>query len=333
MSTGMVDVDISDSSVKYAPSNGWADEGFSAQQGNTTCKRATVPGAKATVSFTGSGITVYGTIPPLQFNDTAEVSTYTLDEDPSSEFQYQAEQDPTNIKHYVSFYQNLAIPYGNHTLTVKHVSGLFYLDYFQVSVQPPGESPGHFELGASSEGRTQPVKPGAIVGAVIGGLALIAAVIITLYYLYKRTEWWTLKNGKPYPKTGSNPTNSSQSDLHLTQNAQPQPSSQAPAPAPLIYVLSTSNATHGAPTMAQFHPVTLHPGSSHVPFGHSDMPYTAERRPHTPPDSHTHDHDEDWQPPAFMKSTLPDSVTQVPPEDQPTSQPPPYSISTDPGNS
>ncbi|KAF5321664.1 hypothetical protein D9619_000076 [Psilocybe cf. subviscida] len=204
-----VKIDDSDPSITWSGS--WERAGNSNEY-NHTCSGSKNVGDTAIVTFTGTSITVYGTIVGPGNTPT---STYTLDDGPLSP---SFRPDPPPGKLYgQAFFASPTLPYGTHKLnitdTTNTVTGL-WLDYFIVTTavnanttlnssssipQPTG--------GTSPTPKAHPSSWIIAVSVVVGGCALLAALALAIYIARRRR----LKKN----------------EVHVTQTAEPFPSQQS----------------------------------------------------------------------------------------------------------
>ncbi|PPR06925.1 LOW QUALITY PROTEIN: hypothetical protein CVT26_004112 [Gymnopilus dilepis] len=127
-------IDDRDPSVQYSP--GWAKHGVASEY-NSTTSLATSPGLTASLTFTETGIMVFGTIPPTA-TGISPVSSYVVDNSlPQNYTGIQLHQPMLHVQ----FFQNLTLPYGKHSLEITDVGtadSFLYLDYFViVGIVPP----------------------------------------------------------------------------------------------------------------------------------------------------------------------------------------------------
>ncbi|KAG9217675.1 hypothetical protein CCMSSC00406_0003636 [Pleurotus cornucopiae] len=135
MSTRTLIVDDADTQIQYSP--GWRPTGSPNEYKRTTSFTST-QGASFTLNFTGTSVTVYGTLDVTTFPNT----TYVLDGGnpfpffgkPKSAIQYQQ-----------VFYASPPLPYRGHTLvgSCADEGGRVILDYFVVEIPqgvPPSQS-------------------------------------------------------------------------------------------------------------------------------------------------------------------------------------------------
>jgi len=175
--------------IFYSPNSSWTRGGNTADfDGTSTLTHAT--GASATLTFTGTGISVWGTIQLLQPNTTTYVvSSYSVDGGPTTIFNatetagYQFQQ-----KLFQSATLNDSAP---HTIVVTLVNnGTFFIDYFLVI--PAGatstSAPSSNTAGAGDQSHSSRVPLGPAVGGTLGGLALLIIAILAFLLCYKRRK-------------------------------------------------------------------------------------------------------------------------------------------------
>ncbi|KAF5376120.1 hypothetical protein D9615_007671 [Tricholomella constricta] len=204
-------IDDTDAMVKY--SGYWFVAGV--LEGNQATSHGTQnKGATALLTFTGTAISVYGTITEAHQDVSSRVSTYSIDGAGLTTF---TSPQPKSILYKQLFFQSPQLPHGQHTLVVTAGTGdaPFWLDYFEVYnpsastrtyrhgstfISPPSSEP-------SDPSTNHPVQlasktsshAGAIAGGVIGGLAALG-VLITFLIIRRRR-----KSPAAYIPTAPNP--------------------------------------------------------------------------------------------------------------------------------
>ncbi|KAF9477149.1 hypothetical protein BDN70DRAFT_995147 [Pholiota conissans] len=158
-------LDDRDSSINYVGQ--WVQGGLRSSEYQATTMHCIAPasGTSATLSFVGTGVAVYGTV----LGNDIQASSYKVDD-----------SDPINFKSNNSsamrfLQQFFSIPEGNlsnnsHTLVITPVKGTLSLDFMTVHMlslfsNAPSPPPPHNN------------NIGLIVGAVVGALGLICAVV------------------------------------------------------------------------------------------------------------------------------------------------------------
>ncbi|PPQ71272.1 hypothetical protein CVT26_012043 [Gymnopilus dilepis] len=190
MSTTTVTVDDHDAPLVY--SGTWlsfhSDEEY---MGASTW--TSTAGSTATLTFTGTSISVYGTVGILGVNGTIDrsESSYAIDNETVHEWYF------ASPKQQLQFQTNMwgrdDMPMGQHTLKITNVKGSPYLDYFKVTT--PGSAKdvvGSATISSTSTSAisttasstaTEAISSGAIrhksaapviAGAVVASLALLA---------------------------------------------------------------------------------------------------------------------------------------------------------------
>ncbi|PPQ76284.1 hypothetical protein CVT26_009679 [Gymnopilus dilepis] len=132
-------IDDQDPTVNY--SGAWGKAGGPNElDGTTTWTHAS--GATATLHFSGTGISVFGTIPNIG-RGTSPSSSYSIDGSTSGSFTGTQRSD---VQYKVVFFQSSTLSAGDHTLVVTNVgnaTGLLYIDFFQIVENDPSTpSPG-----------------------------------------------------------------------------------------------------------------------------------------------------------------------------------------------
>ncbi|KDQ23740.1 hypothetical protein PLEOSDRAFT_1108226 [Pleurotus ostreatus PC15] len=211
MSTRTLIVDDEDTQIQYSP--GWRPTGSPNEYKRTTSFTST-QGASFTLNFTGTSVTVYGTLDVTTFPNT----TYVLDGGdpfpffgiPKSAIQYQQ-----------VFYASPPLPYRGHTLvgSCADEGGRVILDYFVVEI-PQGVPPSPSSPCSQSLPCVTNSKPTIITGAVLGGLLLVMTTL-ALYLWHQQTRGVRTKlpsatelNTQIHPFEASDMPSSSSNTLH-----------------------------------------------------------------------------------------------------------------------
>ncbi|KAF5360865.1 hypothetical protein D9756_004940 [Leucocoprinus leucothites] len=167
--------------------------------GTTTV--AEVAGAAANITFTGSDITVLGTISPIQYRQPPSV-TFTLDETSPYTFQPAANND-SQPQYNVTFYQSSGqLGTAPHTLRIVTKSaGAFWLDCIVIrgsptvlSVAPTSSTA---DTASTSQGTPAPKLPnstatsasshGAVIASgILGGVLFLGLLFGSLYFFHHR---------------------------------------------------------------------------------------------------------------------------------------------------
>ncbi|KAI0636977.1 hypothetical protein C8Q77DRAFT_1095414 [Trametes polyzona] len=212
--------------IKYlepspAPSSGpaWSFDQSSPLFGavyNSTLSRCNTSGASVVFSFHGSNVLAFGSVIDSNGGDPP-ASTYSVDGGPPTPF---TAPQTTGRMDAVQFFASGPLPLTNHTLTINITKASsaapYYLDYVQFSIDvlplssasDPGTTPVPSSTvtsvqiplantlsgtdsatpSPSSDGReTKPMAPtGAIVGGVVGGIAVICLIIAALHWRHTR---------------------------------------------------------------------------------------------------------------------------------------------------
>ncbi|KAF8064018.1 hypothetical protein FPV67DRAFT_1782385 [Lyophyllum atratum] len=124
-------VDDTDQRVVY--SGGWFIGGSKDEFGYTT-HGTTFAGSTATFTFTGSSVTVFGTIPNRGAARNPTTSTYSIDG--SKPVQFTASHLSDGVQYKQEFFHSPQLPQGQHTLTITSTTDntFFWLDYFEVDI-------------------------------------------------------------------------------------------------------------------------------------------------------------------------------------------------------
>ncbi|KAF8197019.1 hypothetical protein BJ912DRAFT_95582 [Pholiota molesta] len=174
----VITYDDRDTIISY--SSGWTRGGNTADFDGTSTF-TTTNGSTATITFTGVQISVYGTIPVVTPKTT---SSYSIDGGPptlfTAPFQIQGSGTPNTYFFQQLYYQSpILTPNTPHTLVVNYavVSGTqFFLDFMKVVSANSTSTTSTATSEATTSptvNKSSPPPTGIIVGAVIGGLAVV----------------------------------------------------------------------------------------------------------------------------------------------------------------
>ncbi|KAF9472940.1 hypothetical protein BDN70DRAFT_925424 [Pholiota conissans] len=197
-------LDDRDSSIAYR-GNTWNPSGNpAAEYLGTSMGTSPAPGTSATVTFTGTGITVFGTLDP-----GIQMSTFSVDGAPPTTF---TSTNASSIRYAQAFYTSKAgtFPLGVHTLVMTPIQANFWLDFLNVNDPPvltPSTSSTELATSTTTGAQAQPTvnssvtsngsvqnqkntPVGPIVGAALGGSAVlfILFLICLRWVLWRRQE-------------------------------------------------------------------------------------------------------------------------------------------------
>ncbi|KAF5321663.1 hypothetical protein D9619_000077 [Psilocybe cf. subviscida] len=162
---------------------------------NHTASGSKHGGDTALVTFTGTSITVYGTITHGISTSKTPLSTYTVDDSPMSGSSNPPR--PTTNLYRQQFFESPTLPYGTHKLNVTVVTttdtGL-WLDYFVVATgmdsNTTSDSPAQsMPQPTESTGTTTQARSNSwiiAVPVVVGGCAVLAALALAIYIARRR---------------------------------------------------------------------------------------------------------------------------------------------------
>ncbi|KJA13027.1 hypothetical protein HYPSUDRAFT_209890 [Hypholoma sublateritium FD-334 SS-4] len=132
----MVSITLDDRDPKIVYSAGWTHAGRPADYARTT-SRTTVAGSTAKLTFTGTSISVFGTIPPnTRTVPTPPSSEYSIDGSANTVF---TATETANFQRNQLFFQSASLPNGTHALTITYpkVSDPLFLDFLVVTQPNP----------------------------------------------------------------------------------------------------------------------------------------------------------------------------------------------------
>ncbi|KAI0336522.1 hypothetical protein GY45DRAFT_1315911 [Cubamyces sp. BRFM 1775] len=177
---------------------------------NSTLSACVTNGASVAFQFNGTSIAVYGSVAPADGADPP-VSVYSVDGGSPTSF---SAPQVLHRADAVQFFTSDPLPLGTHTLTINVTSASpiapYYLDYLQYTTYAPPTLPSNGPsshatsstptislsltgaiLAASPSSTLTPgskhtAPTGAVVGGVVGGLALICLLIALLHWRHSR---------------------------------------------------------------------------------------------------------------------------------------------------
>ncbi|KAM5532517.1 hypothetical protein V8D89_013804 [Ganoderma adspersum] len=193
----------------FAPYSGVSTDDKAGPIYDGTLSTTVVEDVSAAVTFTGTRVSVYGSLrPPLQTDVPLPLTKYSIPEwdygGVPAMVPYQA-PNVTAPQNDVNFFTSDILPYGTYTLTINVTtaspSAPFYLDY--IAVEVPGPAPSAFMFSsckqsiASSITARLPVEEiirqhhrsiGPIIGGVLPGVlgVLVAFMVFFCYMKQKR---------------------------------------------------------------------------------------------------------------------------------------------------
>ncbi|KAI0684380.1 hypothetical protein C8Q76DRAFT_315423 [Earliella scabrosa] len=155
-------IDDDDPAVEYTPP--WHPDPGAYQMMGRSRHGATETGTKATLTFTGTGVEVFGTVPPSSV-DGYPTTTYTIDGQLLHSYTAPFVRDGDQLFN-VSFFSTRNLEEKQHTLEITNVNGtapnFFWLDYFLVDTDPQRPIPSStFALSTSTlpSGTVRPPPP------------------------------------------------------------------------------------------------------------------------------------------------------------------------------
>ncbi|KAJ3869464.1 hypothetical protein EV359DRAFT_76724 [Lentinula novae-zelandiae] len=172
-------------------------------------------GATANVTFNGTFVQVFGTIPALKRNTPGPSSSYMLDDAPLIQFNAARFMESDEVNNFAFYQSSLDLASGNHSLVITSLTNGadFILDSIVFSSDLTATSPIASETpkpsssssSTSSSGSTQrvsgdPSKPnvGGIVGGIISALVVLAA-LIAFFLVHRRRKQRAAKRREVTP--------------------------------------------------------------------------------------------------------------------------------------
>ncbi|KAH6913090.1 hypothetical protein BKA70DRAFT_712953 [Coprinopsis sp. MPI-PUGE-AT-0042] len=170
----------------------WSPDGNPQTEYNGTTTVTKTPGSLARVAFTGTGISVFGTI---AISEAPPISNYTIDNDPLTAVHFVGV--PTNeVQYGVKFYGISNLEFGQHVLRIRNeqANAELFLDFFTVTgpneVSPASSSvvvPSFSSIALpSASAPSNPVEKssdpplGSIIGGLLGGVGLIGFLAVAI---------------------------------------------------------------------------------------------------------------------------------------------------------
>lgn len=211
--------DDRDPGIQY--SGIWGNSGTELDYLNTTTFTI-YAGSGVLFNFTGTGVSVYGTIGPTGFGH-APVSNYTIDS--GVPYQFNATQTAED-RHQQLFFRATGLGLGKHTLAIANEleNDVLTLDYLEVETTGDGSSSSASfttpisssltatatrsttitALQTSSESTTTHSGPpiGAAIGGAIGGFMILSLILFACYFARRKRQ---RKKNLPLPDSLSSP--------------------------------------------------------------------------------------------------------------------------------
>ncbi|KAF9021347.1 hypothetical protein BDZ89DRAFT_1116005 [Hymenopellis radicata] len=242
----------------------WFDDEAGASY-NSTLSSSTHEGDFLTVTFTGTEIIVYGT---YNKNSGGVVTSYAIDNGLATPVTHSASGDSPQYRQ--QFWDSGTLDMAEHhlDLTMVHVNTLdrgfttsVWIDYFNVTSVPAtntssttvtpstsGSGSSSTALSGSTSGAHSSSPPvGAIVGGIIGGVALVIIAIALWLWYRARKRRALLYN----PPTTPGVSSSFRDPAHTSTSYQPPDMAQALGAQSSPYFATTSSATALAPGYPQ----------------------------------------------------------------------------------
>ncbi|KAF9472626.1 hypothetical protein BDN70DRAFT_998086 [Pholiota conissans] len=193
-------IDDRDSSIQYTGS--WSNGGNpDTDYEGTATFTVPAPGTFLTLTFTGTGVTVWGNI----LSKTVQISTYAIDGGNATTF---TSTNATNTRFSQPFFTvgGGTLSTGTtHTLVITPVQAELAIDMITINVpQTPSTSPTTTtptELPDPSTCGCSHVPIAPIIGAIIGGLGLVSISLLIIIYL--RRWRMLLEKGVPSISTSN----------------------------------------------------------------------------------------------------------------------------------
>ncbi|KAJ3854227.1 hypothetical protein EV368DRAFT_80807 [Lentinula lateritia] len=203
-------------------------------------------GATANVTFKGTFVQVFGTIPALKHNTPEPASSYILDGTSPIQFNATRFKGTNEVSNFAFYQSNLDLASGNHSLVITSLTNGadFILDSIVFSSNLTATSPttasefpntpSSSSSGSTQGGGTSKPNVGGIVGGTISALVVLAA-LIAFFLVHRRRKQRTAKRQEvtPFvPERNRSPfiaPNYSQ-DSYLVSSPQPRYNEKEPLP-------------------------------------------------------------------------------------------------------
>ncbi|KJA18653.1 hypothetical protein HYPSUDRAFT_218052 [Hypholoma sublateritium FD-334 SS-4] len=180
---------IDDRSPSLVYAGSWNQGGIASEFGGTdTWTNAS--GSTASIDFSGTQISVWGTVAMIGVG-VAPQSSYSIDDGTPVLFVGIQRSDPQYMQ---LFFQSDTLPFNNHTLRIETLAsgGDYSLDFLSVvplnstGASSPSTSTSPITATAAAHSSTKNVPIGAILGGVLGGIGVIALTIIGVLFLKRK---------------------------------------------------------------------------------------------------------------------------------------------------
>ncbi|KAJ7697267.1 hypothetical protein B0H17DRAFT_1177727 [Mycena rosella] len=220
-------------------SAGWKEDGEQLTQ---------TQNAQVTLRFHGTAATLIGHV-PNQYPPNATSASYTIDGGPPISFPLNGLASATSSTQFNSlFFTTPALPDGFHTLAVTHGGDLNHtplaVKFFYTSVSSQGSSTATTSPTSSIPPRR--TNTGAIVGGVVGGLALLGFLAVLVLWRRKRQRRDLEQAAtRPFITTTADDTRSPAPLPGICSDTSPVSGSETSGPGPWAMPVSPSRIVRG----------------------------------------------------------------------------------------
>ncbi|KAH7876335.1 uncharacterized protein C8R40DRAFT_1169450 [Lentinula edodes] len=220
-------------------------------------------GATANVTFNGTFVQVFGTIPALKHKTPEPASSYILDDTSPIQFNAARFGETNEVSNFAFYQSNLDLASGKHSLVITSLTNGadFILDSIvfssnltatspTIASETPNPPSSSSSSSSGSSGGTSKPNVGGIVGGTISALVVLAA-LIAFFLVHRRRKQRTAKRREvtPFvPEHNGSPSiapNYSQ-DSYLVSSPSPQPRYDEKEPLPKMSPGLSSLVRHGS---------------------------------------------------------------------------------------
>ncbi|KAI0718689.1 hypothetical protein C8T65DRAFT_73769 [Cerioporus squamosus] len=257
--------------VKYAGT--WAVSSFDGD-GKGSIHQATAPDASVEISFDGTGLALFGIVPPSNQTDPPPTASYTVDKDVSS---HRTLPFATECQRNQDFFDVYHLPEGNHTVaitvTAASTSAPYIVDFIllcRTTCTPSASLP------MSTTGRNGQSlghsAGGVIIGATVGGVSLFLGLAILACICIRRKRRTGTRDLQPGCQESCHTTSTDSFNPHIF-----------PTPLDVSLDRASSPVLDGDGTMATIMASSPGPGPPSAPLHAGRCPPESDDTESPPP--------------------------------------------------
>ncbi|KAF6752429.1 hypothetical protein DFP72DRAFT_453128 [Ephemerocybe angulata] len=198
----ILEIDDQDPNILYRPTSSWETKGR-ARGFNRTTRWTGTKGATLQVGFIGTRVEVFGSISPRSNTRRPPLSSYIVDNNKRTYKTYSGLPLDVETQYKVSFYvqENLS-PDVVHQLLIRNdeEEDYFWIDFIRIigdrvevapalsatATPPTPPVATSTQIPAEQAAKSKTISVGAIVGGVLGGIVLVAFIVLAIYFSRRR---------------------------------------------------------------------------------------------------------------------------------------------------